>query len=83
MGTSPGWPARERVKGAINPAPPMVVGFVQFDCGARLLMETVDIGAGGIDTRTPLRIVFRIKESDKARGFNRYFWKATPLAEGV
>ena len=65
------------------PAPPMVVGFVQFDCGARLLMETVDIGAGGIDTGTPLRIVFRIKESDKARGFNRYFWKATPLAEGV
>lgn len=63
------------------PAPPMYVGFVQFDSGARLLMETVDVGPEGIDRGTPLRIVFRIKEPDKSRGFNRYFWKATPVAQ--
>jgi 3-hydroxy-3-methylglutaryl CoA synthase/uncharacterized OB-fold protein len=63
------------------PAPPMYVGFVQFQSGARLLMETVDVGAEGIDRGTALRIVFRIKEPDKSRGFNRYFWKATPVAQ--
>jgi 3-hydroxy-3-methylglutaryl CoA synthase len=63
-----------------HPAPPLYVGFVQFDNGARLLMETVDIGAQGIDAGTPLRMVFRIKDIDKTRGYARYFWKATPLS---
>lgn len=63
------------------PAPPMYVGFVQFDVGARLLMEMVDVEEGKLDVGTRLRTVFRIKEPDKTRGFNRYFWKATPIAE--
>jgi 3-hydroxy-3-methylglutaryl CoA synthase/uncharacterized OB-fold protein len=63
------------------PAPPMYVGFVQYEVGARLLMEMVDVGPEGIETGTPLRIVYRIKETDKVRSFNRYFWKATPVAK--
>lgn len=63
-----------------HPAPPLRVGFVQFDVGARLLMEIVDVGPQGVDIGTPLQMVFRIKEPDKARGYNRYFWKATPVA---
>ncbi|MCK8683275.1 hydroxymethylglutaryl-CoA synthase family protein [Pseudomonas umsongensis] len=63
-----------------HPAPPLYVGFVQFDNGARLLMETVDVGAQGLDVGTPLRMVFRIKDIDKTRGYARYFWKATPLS---
>ena len=62
------------------PAPPAYVGFAQFEIGARLLMEIVDVGARGLEVGTPLRLVYRIKEPDKARGFNRYFWKATPVA---
>lgn len=62
-----------------HPAPPLYVGFVQFDNGARVLMEIVDVGETGIEVGTPLRMVFRIKERDRARGYNRYFWKATPL----
>lgn len=62
-----------------HPAPPLYVGFAQFDNGARLLMEMVDVGAAGIDVGTPLRVVYRIKDVDKARGYPRYFWKATPL----
>lgn len=62
-----------------HPAPPLYVGFVQFDNGARMLMEMVDVGAAGVDAGTPLRVVFRIKDVDKARGYPRYFWKATPL----
>jgi uncharacterized OB-fold protein len=55
------------------------VGFIQFDVGARLLMEVVDGDADKLDVGTRLRMVFRIKERDQQRGFNRYFWKATPL----
>jgi 3-hydroxy-3-methylglutaryl CoA synthase len=63
-----------------HPSPPLYVGFVQFDNGARLLMETVDVGASGLEVGTPLRMAFRIKDVDKARNYPRYFWKATPLA---
>jgi 3-hydroxy-3-methylglutaryl CoA synthase len=62
-----------------HPAPPLYVGFVQFDNGARVLMETVDVGPAGLDVGTPLRMVFRIKDLDKTRGYARYFWKATPI----
>lgn len=61
------------------PAPPMYVGFVQFDNGARILMEMVDIPADGIDTGAIVEMRFRIKERDRQRGYNRYFWKAAPL----
>jgi 3-hydroxy-3-methylglutaryl CoA synthase len=62
-----------------HPAPPLYVGFVQFDNGARLLMEMVDVGPAGVETGAPLRMVFRIKERDRVRGYNRYFWKSTPV----
>jgi len=62
-----------------HPSPPLYVGFVQFDNGARLLMETVDVGAAGLEVGTPLRMVFRVKDIDKVRGYPRYFWKATPV----
>lgn len=63
-----------------HPSPPLYVGFVQFDNGARLLMEMVDVGSAGLEVGTPLRVAFRIKDVDKARGYPRYFWKATPIA---
>ena len=61
-----------------TPSPPLYVGLVQFDVGARLLMEMVDVGSQGIDVGTPLRMTYRIKERDRLRHFDRYFWKATP-----
>lgn len=61
-----------------TPAPPLYVGLVQFDCGARVLMEMVDVGAKGLDVGTPLAMNFRIKERDRLRGWERYFWKASP-----
>ncbi|MEJ7935524.1 3-oxoacyl-[acyl-carrier-protein] synthase III C-terminal domain-containing protein [Sphingobium sp. AN558] len=63
---------------SFHPAPPLYIGFVQFDNGARILMEVVDVGADGLDVGTPLKLTFRIKERDRARGYNRYFWKAAP-----
>ncbi|MGK2908258.1 MAG: 3-oxoacyl-[acyl-carrier-protein] synthase III C-terminal domain-containing protein [Sphingobium sp.] len=63
-----------------HPSPPLWVGFVRFESGARMLMEMVDIGKDGIDTGAKLRMVYRIKEKDRQRGYNRYFWKSTPIA---
>jgi len=61
-----------------HPAPPLYVGFVQFENGARLLMEMTDVGTAGLEVSTPLRMAFRIKDADTTRGYPRYFWKAVP-----
>lgn len=61
------------------PAPPLYVGLVQFDNGARHIMEMVDVDPANFDVGTPLRMVYRIKEKDSLRHYNRYFWKAAPV----
>lgn len=61
-----------------SPSPPLYMGLVQFDAGARVLMEIVDVGPQGLEVGTPLTMSFRIKERDRLRGWDRYFWKATP-----
>jgi 3-hydroxy-3-methylglutaryl CoA synthase len=60
------------------PAPPLYVGLVQFDAGARVLMEIVDVGPEGINVGTPVRMAFRLKAHDNTRHYSRYFWKAVP-----
>jgi 3-hydroxy-3-methylglutaryl CoA synthase len=60
------------------PAPPLHVGLVQFDVGARALMEIVDVPLSGVEVGTPLRFVFRLKAHDEVRHYSRYFWKAVP-----
>jgi uncharacterized OB-fold protein len=40
------------------PAPPLYVGLVQFDNGARVLMEMVDVDPANFDVGTPLRMVY-------------------------
>jgi 3-hydroxy-3-methylglutaryl CoA synthase len=60
------------------PAPPLYVGLVQFDVGARALMEIVDVPPGGLEVGTPLGFAFRLKAHDELRHYTRYFWKAIP-----
>jgi len=60
------------------PAPPLSFGLVQFDNGARVMMEFANITKEQLVVGMPLRMVFRIKERDDKRGYSRYFWKATP-----
>ena len=64
-------------------SPPLYMGLSQFDNGARMLMEIVDVGPEGIDVGTPLEMTFRIKELDKMRGYRRYFWKARPIVSAA
>jgi uncharacterized OB-fold protein len=61
-----------------SPSPPLYMGLVQFQAGARVLMEIVDVGPEGLEVGTPLSMTFRMKERDRLRGWDRYFWKATP-----
>lgn len=61
-----------------HPAPPLNVGFVQFANGARVQMEFVDVSPAGVEAGQSLKMVYRIKERDRLRGYRRYFWKATP-----
>lgn len=67
---------------AYTPHPPFQFGHVDFEGGARVLMEFTDADAGELAVGMPLRMVYRIKDFDRQRGFRRYFWKATPVRDG-
>lgn len=62
------------------PSPPLYFGLVQFDNGARVMMEFVDVDPATLDVGTPLRMVYRLKSKDRERHYSRYFWKAAPIA---
>jgi hydroxymethylglutaryl-CoA synthase len=57
--------------------PPYLYGNVEFAEGGNLLMEFTDIDSGELKVNDAVRFVYRIKDEDRARGFRRYFWKAT------
>lgn len=64
-------------------SPPHCYGQVDFDGGGRILMEFTDVGADEIESGMEVEMTFRIKALDEARGFRRYFWKATPANRGT
>ena len=55
-----------------------VVG-TSFEEGGRIMMDFTDVGEGEIESGKDVKMVFRIKAIDEARGFTRYFWKAVPI----
>lgn len=62
-----------------TPDPPNYFGMVQFEHGGRLMSDFTDVDPGSeLKVGMPMRMVFRVKDYDKRRGFRRYFWKATP-----
>jgi uncharacterized OB-fold protein len=63
---------------AYTPAPPFQFGHIDFEGGGRVLMEFADTDPDELRVGLPLRMVYRVKDLDAARGFRRYFWKATP-----
>ena len=62
-----------------TPDPPFQFGHIDFEGGGRVLMEFTDTDVGELAVGLPLRMVYRVKEFDRNRGFRRYFWKATPV----
>ncbi len=67
---------------AFTREPPLIYGNVSFDGGGNAFMEMCDFASGEIAIGSPVRMNFRIKDIDGARGFHRYFWKAAPPSGG-
>jgi 3-hydroxy-3-methylglutaryl CoA synthase/uncharacterized OB-fold protein len=63
-----------------TPSPPLYFGLVNFNNGARVMMEFADVDPALLGVGTPLRMVYRIKSIDNDRHNSRYFWKAVPMA---
>ncbi len=63
------------------PEPPAHYGMVQFAEGGRMMVDFTEVDAGQVEVGMPMRMVFRIKEVDPARGFTKYFWKAAPTGD--
>ncbi len=63
-----------------SPDPPFDFGLVQFENGARVLMEMVDRPAVGFRVGDRVRMRLRIKSQNARLGFRTYFWKAAPIA---
>ncbi len=63
-----------------HPSPPLYFGLVQFDNGARVAMEFVDVASGTIEVGATVEMLFRVKEIDRVRNYRHYFWKATPVS---
>jgi len=61
-----------------TPDPPFWFGLVQFENGARVMMEFIDDDVKGFAVGDMVRMRLRIKSRDTRRGFRTYFWKAAP-----
>jgi hydroxymethylglutaryl-CoA synthase len=61
------------------PDPPAYYGMIQFAGGGRMMIDFTDVDEGKVEVGTPMRMTFRIKDVDAARGFVRYYWKAAPV----
>jgi len=60
-------------------APPCYYGMIDFQGGGRMTAEFADIFDGEtVEVGDAMRMVFRIKAVDEARGLPKYFWKAAP-----
>jgi 3-hydroxy-3-methylglutaryl CoA synthase len=63
-----------------SPDPPSCYGMIEFEEGGRVMIDFTDIDADALKVGQPMRMMFRIKDIDTARGFRRYYWKAAPTA---
>ena len=52
--------------------------MLHFAEGVKLMAQFTSDAAGRVQVGTRLRMVFRIKDVDRIRGYQRYFWKAQP-----
>jgi hydroxymethylglutaryl-CoA synthase len=63
-----------------SPDPPSYYGMITFREGGRLTADFTDCEAQQVQVGAAMRMTFRIREVDTARGgFKRYFWKAAPV----
>ncbi len=63
-----------------SPDPPACYGMIQFPGGGRWMMDFTDVDEADLEVGRDMKMMFRIKDFDSARGYRRYFWKAAPAA---
>jgi 3-hydroxy-3-methylglutaryl CoA synthase len=63
---------------AYSPNPPLIFGMVEFEEGAKLMMQMTGFDPDDVEVGIPVKMVFRIKSVDKGHNFRTYFWKAAP-----
>ena len=68
---------------AFTPNPPLVFGMVEFEEGAKFMMQFVGCDPDQIEVGMPLEMVYRLKAVDGVSGFRTYFWKATPSSKAA
>ena len=68
---------------AYSPHPPLLFGMIEFDEGAKFMMQFTECDEDKVDVGLPMEMVFRIKIMEKNRGLPTYFWKAAPSANGA
>ncbi|MTH95914.1 hydroxymethylglutaryl-CoA synthase family protein [Roseibium sp. RKSG952] len=62
-----------------SPDPPAYYGMIQFEEGGRLMADFTDIDPDQeLEVGMAMKLMFRVKDYDRNRGFRRYFWKAAP-----
>lgn len=59
--------------------PPAHYGMVTFENEGRNMFDFTDYEQGKIEVGLPVKMVFRIRNFDKPRGFTQYYWKAKPV----
>lgn len=69
----------DRLAASLNP--PAIYGIVDFAGGGRYMFDLTDCEQDELKVGMPVRMSFRRKYSDEARGIYGYFWKAVPLRE--
>jgi 3-hydroxy-3-methylglutaryl CoA synthase len=68
---------------AYTPHPPGMYGMLEFPEGVKMMAQFTSDSAGRTQVGSPMRMVFRIKTVDRARGYVRYFWKGQVVGRRV
>ena len=66
---------------AYTPNPPLLFGMIEFEAGAKVMMQFVGCDPEQVEVGLPMDMVFRVKRFDKQRNFRNYFWKAVPQSK--
>lgn len=66
---------------AYTPNPPLLFGMIEFEEGAKFMMQFTGCKPEEVEVGVPMEMVFRIKTDDPQLKFKNYFWKATPVVD--
>ena len=66
---------------AYSPNPPLIFGMIEFEEGAKFMMQFANCDPEKVEVGQPMEMIFRIKQYDKERNLRNYFWKASQRNE--